>query len=150
MTKTLIMLLLSVSFFLYFSDLCTAQEMYNAKIRTLDFGDGFVRNIKPHEVKKVAYLKMKFNRSPWRIEFKDFIDSLKAISSYNTESEESAISNRDFRIHIVIRHKYLLFIRHVLYCDRFGYFVYKGQIFQNDMLFDLIMECIPPSIIATN
>jgi hypothetical protein len=121
MNKSRIFFILCCILFLHFPDTICAQDIYSMKIKTFVFGDGFVRNIKPHEVKKLAHLNMRFNRSPWAIEFDDFIDSLKAVSELSSDFENKSIANKDFRIYIVIRHKYLFFIKHEIYCDRFGF-----------------------------
>jgi len=125
---------------------CCAQELYTMKLNAFPFGDGLVYSVKPQKISKVSTLDLKITKSPWSIEFKDFLDSIRIISTSTTEIEQRRISNMDFRLRIVIRHKYIFWIRHVVYCDRFGHFLYKGKLFKSDSLHSLIKECVPPYI----
>lgn len=125
---------------------CCAQDFYVMKLIAFPYGDGLVYSLNPKNISKVSTLDLKITKTPWSIEFEDFLDSIRIISTSTSEIEQKKISNMDFRLRIVIQHKYIFWIRHVIYCDRFGHFLYKGRLFKSDSLHSLIKECVPPFI----
>jgi hypothetical protein len=141
----ILMILLSIQIAISATN-CKAQDLYKMKLEAFPFGDGLVYSISPQKITKLAYLEIRLTRTPWAFDFDDFVDSLKVAYDFAAEADPRTLRHKDFRIRIVIRHKYLFFKRHVIYCDSFGYFLYKGRLFQSDNLFDHILECIPPFI----
>ena len=129
-----------------FVNICKAQENYKIEIQMFPYEDGLVYRIELDDIRKFSFVKMMIYKSPWPISTEVFIDSLKLASTNGVEIDKKVLSNKDFRIRMIIRHKYLFFIKYTVYCDRFGYIIYDGRMFYNDMIFKYIFECVPPFI----